>query len=255
MEYMVIHVAIPKLNKGITPCFEAASGFVVAAVENKKVISQKVVNCPGTEGHRRIRLIKVHDIEILICNGIKGFYRDLLYTMGVKVISDVNVDIEKALADFAAGLIKPVDYAPEIPSEMKVVPLEELISWSQELFESNGYRVMPGPGQDSFLIDLVAELHCPVCGKTIKVAICCGAHTYRTEQELKEFHFFAKGEYNARVFIYPQSDKIGLACEEYGIDYIPFRPEESSEDTGGCKIPLLRNPITGHDKIVPGRVE
>ncbi len=37
-----------------------------------------------------------------------------------------------------------------------------LVKWAKELFESNGYSVSTCPGEDSFLIDLIASINCPV---------------------------------------------------------------------------------------------
>ena len=73
-----MNVAIPKLNNNVAPCFEVAKAFEIIEIKNNNVVSSKTVDCPAGEGFKRVRLLHLHDIETLICNGIKEFYRNQL---------------------------------------------------------------------------------------------------------------------------------------------------------------------------------
>ncbi len=243
-------ILIPDLNGNIAPCFEVASKFVLIVLGNCKIISRKQIACSGEGGFRRIRLIRLHDIDTLICNGIGVFYRDLLYTMHIELISDVSMELDEALQGYLEGWIRPDRFRPVINARTHNVPLSELVNWTKTVFENHGFAVRPGPGQDSFLIDLVAEIVCPECGKPIKAAICCGAHTYRVDQEIREFHFCAKNDYNARVYVCPCNDTAAERCREYNIDYLNFDPGQIRMKVhSGRGVPLLNRPIAGHEKL------
>lgn len=244
----MIKVLIPELSGNIAPNFEVSTHFIVAELSDKKVFSQETVTCLGTKGYHRVRLLKIHDIDILVCNGIEGFYHDLILNMGVKVIIGISLPIKETLAKALSGDLVPRTHFDTGGARSPEVPLKELIDWTVSLFEGHGYQVNPGPGQDSFLIDLVAEIDCPVCHKAVRVAICCGVHTYRTEKELREFHYCAKN-YNARAFIYPDVPGVEDCCREYGIEFIQYGEIEKVRARAGMEIiPLLKSPIIGHEK-------
>ena len=53
----------------------------------------------------------------------------------------------------------------KVKSGNDVISHDDLVKWAKELFESNGYEVSTCPGEESFLIDLIAGLKCPLCQK------------------------------------------------------------------------------------------
>jgi len=97
---MINKVAIPVLGKDVAPCFAVASKFLIANIKDNKKISENISCCWGREGHCRIKFLKKSDVNILICNGIKLFYRDLLNALGVIVLPNVSGTANKALEMF-----------------------------------------------------------------------------------------------------------------------------------------------------------
>ncbi len=245
-----MNVAIPKLNNSVAPCFEAAKEFEIVEIENDRVISAKRVDCPAGEGFKRVRLLHLHEIETLICNGIKEFYLHQLAAIGIAVIPNINDSIDQVLARFIANEL-PIYKDDVIKSPDKFnVSHDDLISWARELFETNGYAVINNLSEDTSLLDLIAEIQCPQCNKSIKVAICCGGHTYRPDQEIKEFHHSVKSPYNVLVFIYIDSPQIAKSCSEYGIEFIsPGKINLIKEKSKTMDIPIFSGPIEGHDKL------
>ena len=64
-----------------------------------------------------------------------------------------------------------------------------------------------------------------------------------------EFHHAAPNEFEAKVYVYPSNPEICRTCSEYSIELI----DPNSEDDYlfkplADKIPVLRNPIAGHEK-------
>ena len=242
-------VAIPVLDDDVAPCFEVAHCFIISEISYGNQISKTVLICGGCEGYGRIRFLIDNNVDLLICNGIKLFYKDLLNISGIKVIADISDSAQDALKAYLSGsLIAREDPAGAVDLSSEI-PHDDLVCWARELFESNGYNVSSRPGFLPFLVDLVAEIACPLCRKFIKVGICCGAHTYRIAQELEEFHHAAPHEFHAKVYIYPSTSEICRICSEYGIELIdPNSEDENLPKPRPDKIPVLRNPVSGHEK-------
>lgn len=242
-------IAIPELNEKIAPCFETAKQFEIFVIKNGKVTSKKTIKFHAAEDSMRIRLLKLHEIQTLICNGIENFFRDQLLAFGITVIPNINEPIKKTLDLYLSGKLSADNNIIE-NEQYEVVSHDNLVAWAKELFKSNGYEVSTSPaGQDCFLIDLVASIKCPVCNKLIEAAVCCGAQTYRTDQEIREFHHIAGSHYDALVYVYLSNPQLEKSCSEYGINFLsPGISEHSNDEKFISKIPILQRPIAGHEK-------
>ena len=97
---MINKVAIPVLGKDVAPCFEVAGEFLITNIKDSKKISENISYCRGCEGHCRIKFLRKNNVNILICNGIKLFYRDLLNALGVIVIPNVSETVNTAMRLF-----------------------------------------------------------------------------------------------------------------------------------------------------------
>jgi len=242
-------VAIPKLREGIAPQFETARYFLICSLDKEGVFTSRIESCAGCEGFGRVRLLQDNHVTTLICSGIRGFYRELLVSAGVEVIGSVELGIEEALLSFRRGELHPVQATDEITGLSVEIPHEDLVCWAKELFESHGYKVFVPEDELAFPIDLVAETRCPVCNRMIRVAVCCGAHTYRSDQEIREFHHVTRTSFNARVYVYPASESVRECCFEYGIQV--FDPDSDALNRDHVvpgRIPLLNQPIPGHER-------
>lgn len=243
-------IAIPKFDSKVAPCFETASYFFVAEIENGQEVWSQIVSCAGCEGYGRVRLLRDNKIDLIICNGIKNFYQDLLESSGIAVIPETTSDIKIVFEKFLTGELKHEKPKPDLTSLGCDIPHEDLVCWAREFFENHGYQVEKTTRGQPFPIDLIAEIQCPVCCKKIKVAICCGAHTYRIDREIREFHFVAPTHFDSQVYVYPGRSDVEKYCQDYGIELIdPDADLEHQSEQGQNLIPILQNPINGHEKI------
>lgn len=242
-------IAIPTYADNIAPCFEAAGFFSLVSTRDNIPVSSKPITCSGREGYYRVRLLQVHSVDVLICNGIKSFYRDMLIGSGITVIRGVSGPAASALADFLNGDLKADSCDADEMSRPCEIPHNELVEWTTEYFTACGYQVSPGPGGDVILIDLIAEMACPLCGKPIRVAICCGAHTYRANLEIREFHHATLSGFNARVYVHPGDPVIATCCREFGVEFIdPKIARPAGKNRTDQPIPALIGPVAGHEK-------
>jgi len=246
-------LAIPKFGQVVAPCFEVASEFLFVVIESGRKTGVSYERCGECEGIGRVRFVQDHHGDILICNGIKAFYKDLLVDSGIGVISGVALEIEPAIAGFINGDLKPDTESADFIETSEPMPLADMVCWARDLFKTSGYEVHKGENRAPFPIDLIAEMKCPVCHRPIRVAICCGAHTYRVDQELREFRRVSANDYHARIYVYPDIGQPGAPdlkkrCEEFGIELLdPLT--ESVEETAKRKIPIIKGSILDHEEI------
>lgn len=242
-------VAIPVFNGAVAPCFEAARTFLLATLVDRRVSKQELVESGGCEGFGRIQLLRDRTVTVLICNGIKAFYRDLLRAAGVEVIAGVAGPAGTALEEFCAGRLAQKEATTCSVDLSADIPLEDLVCWTRELFLAHGYTVRLGENAAPFPIDLIAEISCPACGRPVRVAICCGAHAYRPEQEILSLHLAAGAGYDARIYIHAASTRITQNCDQYGIELIdPDAKYARRDHPDQNHIPVLLRPVPGHER-------
>lgn len=242
-------IAIPIFQKEIAPCFEVAGHFLIADVEGGEQVGTTSVSCEGDWGFNRARLLRRHAVNVLICNGIKGFYQDLLKALGLIVIKDINLTAKEALKKYLTGELKQSTANSELCRSSRDVHLEDLFCWTKNLFHSHGYRLYKESESAPFPIDLIAEIKCPVCRKPVRVGICCGAHSYSIERELAEFKRASSGDFHAQVYVHPAIPGLEERCLEFGIELLDPLSEIHEQEAGDEKrIPLLKGTVSGHEK-------
>jgi len=243
-------IAVPKYGTMIAPCFETAGNFLIAIAEDRKIILSRLVTCGGCRGFSRVNLLKENKVDVLICGGIKAFYRNLLSAANIQVLAPINIEVEKAVDLYLHGVLKSMIETDDEQEGLPPIPLDDLICWAKELFTLNGFRIVSDPQTIPFPIDFLAEIECPLCGKTIIVAVCCGAHIYRSEFELKEFERVSRlPKYHARIYIHPKTPTVANICAESGMDLIdPFAESTDVGPMAKKAIPLLKTPIIGHER-------
>jgi len=241
-------VAIPRMKESISPCFEASSCFDIIVITNGKVESTQQVICSEPEGHKRIHLLQVHRVDVLICNGLKGLYQNMLTASGIEVIKNISDKIENVIKQYIAGELIPEVISIDELSGTERISHSDLVEWATKIFIENGYTVIPTPSKSDQMIDLIAEIECPVCKKQVHVAICCGSHTYRPSQEITEFHHATPSGYNAKIYVCPANPSIVECCDQYGIELIDPNSEKKIINKNKDKLPLLKGPVLDHER-------
>jgi predicted Fe-Mo cluster-binding NifX family protein len=244
----VLKIAIPKLNNIVAPCLECANYFLILTHLDQKADSSQIIKTNNCEGYGRVRFLIDIKITHLVCNGIKAFYRDLLKTSGIVVIDNVSDTIANIISKISSGQFSWQERKTDTSSLYCKIPHKDLVCWTKELFTNHGYSVQKCPGCSPFPIDLIAKINCPVCSKELHVAICCGAHTYRSDLEIREFYHCASKDYQAKIYVQLVNEEIRACCREYDIELLD--PDDEQIDinkNNSGRIPILRNPVLGHE--------
>ena len=245
-------IAIPRFDGTLAPCFEAAVHFQISQVEDGEVVGSRIVTSKGLPGIGRVRTLEREGVEILICNGISTFYRDLLEAAGVTVIPNVTLSAERALQTYLQGLLPVQEPASGSAPPLEGVHHQDLVCWARQLFDSHGYQVDAPRDSSPGLLDLVARIRCPACGASVAVAVCCGAHTDQAIRELREFHFRVPDRYDAQVFVHPTSPELQSCCKAFGVELIdPNWDPALFQRSSRKEIPVLQKPIPNHERAAP----
>lgn len=244
-----MNVAIPQLGDAVAPRFEVATSFLLVEVAGNDWQRISTVKCSESGGYRRVRLLLFHGVDLLVCSGIIAQHRDTLVAAGINVIADVNSTVDEALDNLVSGSLKAAE-APSAATRLTcALSHEQLVTWTREIFAAAGYEVLPCPGEDCFLVDVVAEIECPVCRRRVSVAVCCCAHTYSSQQEIREFHNATATGFDARVYVCPAEDQIVDRCREYGIEVIdPKYDRQELIRREPARLPVLKSVVVGHER-------
>ena len=127
----------------------------------------------------------------------------------------------------------------------------DLVDWTDELFQRLGWTIRRVHQDNLFPIDLTVEQDCPICKRSIRAAVCCGAHAYRIEDEIREFKRVADDGYDVRVYVHHCLAGISKACCEFGIELLD--PHDFADGQIWNKrpttLPPLKEQIAGHEAL------
>jgi predicted Fe-Mo cluster-binding NifX family protein len=246
---LMLKIAVPRYADEIAPLFDAATHISIYQVEREQPILVETVKITSAQELDSVRRLQEAGISILICNGISQVAKSILQARGITVINKVTGGVESALKAFYNGKLCGSDGDPIFQRSDARLGLKDLLDQTRELFSKHGYNVHTGGDKASFPVDLVAEIACPACGKTIRVAICCGMHTHRLDDEIRAFHNIASGSFDAMVYANFAPEEVDKTCAEFGIQAI----NPSRDRRPGKVVPLLKGHLGGHDHCARSR--
>jgi len=243
-------IAIPCYGEEVAPCFSASCRFRFWYIENRQAVDYREEMVETADWISRVRLIRALDARVILCNGIEVSTRRMLEAEGRRVIDGVMGTTTDALFGFLAGRFQ---YVALDENDLRAVQphAADTVEWTRELFEAHDWKIRQVVEPESFPVDLIGEKQCPICGKPVWAAICCGAHAYRVDEEIREFKRNTATGYNARVYVHQAFPAIVQACREYEIELIDpskFIDSMSSTSTGSVLAPLTEK-VQGHKKV------
>ncbi|MFH1862985.1 MAG: NifB/NifX family molybdenum-iron cluster-binding protein [bacterium] len=248
-------IAAPCYAEEVAPCFDTASRFRYWEIESGIVVEHRELEVEGSEGIARVRWLKDLYMDVLICNGISEHLREMIEEYGCLVIYGVVGSASDALFRFLAGRIQPQQPSPPLKPELIQPHTADLVIWTEDLFGELGWQLRRVIQNGLFPIDLLAQRDCPVCGKRVRAAICCGAHAYQIEEEVREFRRITADGYNTRVYVHYALPGVFQTCCDFDIELL-----DPQDFTDGClkkqsrktALPPLRRRIEGHEALNEG---
>lgn len=96
-------VAIPRFGESVAPCFEYSATMAIFTVDGHEIIDQIDVTIRSQVAFDRVRLMRDHQVDTVICGGVNEVYEDMLRAHGVEVVSWVSGNVEDLLRDYLHG--------------------------------------------------------------------------------------------------------------------------------------------------------
>ncbi|TKJ36572.1 hypothetical protein CEE37_14935 [candidate division LCP-89 bacterium B3_LCP] len=247
----ITRIAISCFGEEIAPRFDNARRFRCWEISNNEAKDYPGISAEETDGLYRVKLLRRSRIHVLICNGIEERYREMLEVDGCYVVDGVTGSALHALSDFLEGRLQQRFHGESLPHGEILPHTAELVLWTGDLFRTLGWDVQQPAKPNIFPIDLLAQRSCPFCQKPVNVAICCGAHSYRIHEEIKELKRVTASSYNARVFVHRAVAGIEDICKDFEIELVD--PDDYTSDAldqeSRSSLPPLRGIVIGHEKL------
>jgi predicted Fe-Mo cluster-binding NifX family protein len=101
-----VKIAIPRFEESVAPCFEYSATMAIFTVEGMEIVSQVDVSIRSRVAFDRIRLLREHGVDTVICGGVQEVYEDMLRAHGIHVVSWVAGNVEDLLHDFLLGRLQ-----------------------------------------------------------------------------------------------------------------------------------------------------
>ena len=246
-----VRISVTCFGEEVAPCFSHARRFRVWEIGCGESMEYHEIKVDESGSLARIRTLLRYDIDVLICNGIQEQSRRLLESKGCVVIDGVLGTVSDALFGYLAGRIRP----PSSTNEEDLIGVQQytadLVAWTEDLFSNLGWSIEPVVESEPFLIDLIANRTCQVCGKPVRAAVCCGAHTYRIKNEIREFRRHTMVGYNARVYVYHAMPQVIRHCRDFEIELLDPAGFIASQDgrPGSNTLPPLTGSIDEHEQL------
>ncbi len=100
-----MRIALPRFGENVAPCFEYSSTMAIFTVEEGKVVAQVDFPLESKVPYDRVRLMRLEQVEVVICGGVQESFEDILQTNGIEVISWVSGKVEDLIRAYLAGTL------------------------------------------------------------------------------------------------------------------------------------------------------
>lgn len=239
-------IIIPCFGEEIAPCFSASRRFRCWDVNEGKVTDYREMKLDSPGIINSPRFMRHLDATVILCDGIEGRTSRMLEADGIGVIDNVAGTATDALFGYLAGKLSREE--TKVNNSIVRQNTADTVAWTRELFMAYHWHVEASEETCRFPVDLMAERECPVCKKKVRVAICCGAHAYRVDQEILEFKHVTPVDVHARVYVHQALPAIENACREYGVELLA--PSAFTGSGIDFSLAPLQGHIQGHDRLL-----
>jgi predicted Fe-Mo cluster-binding NifX family protein len=247
----IVRVAVSCFGEEVAPRFDTARRFRFWKIVRRVAREYRELTVEEPGGIARVRLLRRVQADVLICNGIEESFRRILETEGCVVIDGVLGSATDALFGYLAGQILPRKREDVLDPDRMQNHTADLVEWTKELFSSLGWEVKTVLQSHWYPVDLWAERVCPICGRLVRVAVCCGAHAYRVDEEIRELKRAIASGCDAGVYVHHAIPGVFEICRECNIELLDpddFSGSRDEERSSGL-MPPLRGPVNGHERF------
>ena len=98
-----MRIAVPYADGQVVQSLSDCRNFLIVTTEGQTPMSKELAPCPDTGSAAMLKLIGLHQIDVLICGALGISTRNALEMLGVLLIPGVSGSCEEAVAKFLTG--------------------------------------------------------------------------------------------------------------------------------------------------------
>ena len=96
-------IAVPLFDRRVSPRFDCAGDFLIAAVESGEIVECRKLSVVGWDRRERVKNLREWGVDTLICGGVDKQSARLLISYGIRMVTWVTGLAEDALHSFLRG--------------------------------------------------------------------------------------------------------------------------------------------------------
>ena len=99
----MVKIAVPLFDRRVSPRFDCAGDFLIAAVERGEIVERRKFSAAGWSCKERVNRLREWGVDTLICGGVDTQSARLLICCGIRMYTWVTGMAEDALRSFLRG--------------------------------------------------------------------------------------------------------------------------------------------------------
>jgi predicted Fe-Mo cluster-binding NifX family protein len=216
-------LAIPTYKNEVAPSFDFSKCFTLFDIDKKSVIKKIELQLPEQSPLSRVQELKKHQVDIIICNAIRSYTERLLHLNQVRYISRITGTVNQVIRDFLQEKLQEKEQDLDQKALVKKSDIHVLIDLGKQYFQNCGFTLSSPDTNSKTFIDFIGEKRRKEKRKT-QIAVCCGAHIYKVEEEIREFAREIGDRFDIAYYIHPGCPGIKQICDQYKV--VMLDPEE-----------------------------
>jgi len=209
-------LAIPTYKEEVAPSFDFSKCFTLMVIE-KNTVSEKIeLKLPEQSPLSRVQELKKHQVDMVICNAIRSYTERLLHLNQIRYILRITGTINQVINDFLQEKLQEKEQDLNQKALLKKSDINVLKELGRRYFQNCGYTLSTPDTKSKTFIDFIGEKKHKKNGKT-QIAVCCGAHIYKVEEEIREFAREIDERFDNAYYIHPGCPGIKQICDQYKV--------------------------------------
>jgi hypothetical protein len=192
-------------------------------VEKDRVKAKIELPLPEQSPLSRVEELKKYQVNLVICNAVRSYTERLLFLNQIRYISGISGTIDHVISEFLQK--KLIEKEPDLNQKalVKKSDIKVLINLGREYFFRSGFLLSKPDTNSKTFIDFMGEKETEDHNIT-RIAVCCGAHLYKVEEEIREFAREVDERFDKAYYIHSGCPGIKQICDQNKV--ILLDPEE-----------------------------
>ncbi len=212
-----MRLAIPTFKEEVAPSFDFSKSFSLFEIENDNIVRREKMSFGEQNPLTRVRQLKQYRVDVLICNALRSYTERLLQLNEIRFVSGISGNVDEIVRKYLQKEIQTKEPDLNRIALLKKTNYANLYVCSQEHFKSLGYDVQLPKETSKTFIDFIGTKRDETGKSTKTIAVCCGGHLYKVEEEIREFARETGDLFDENYYVHPVCPGVQQLCDQYQI--------------------------------------